>query len=251
VIPPPLIGITAGNDPNNELYYILRWDYVRSVEAAGGLPVILAPGGAAQHPGLLERLHGIILSGGLDIDPSRYGEDRHPTVTRTSLERDEFESTLLKEALERGLPVLAICRGMQMLNVVLGGTLIQDIPSQVGTAICHNDPEKPRNTIAHEVAIAPGSRLHQILPLGRIEVNSFHHQAPKQLGKGLVPVAFSDDGVIEAVELAGSQFVLGVQWHPEAFWAHGAPFAPIFEALVGEVRKAESKLDDTIPILRP
>jgi putative glutamine amidotransferase len=240
--PPPIIGITAGNDPNNEAFYILRWDYIRSVEAAGGLPVILAPGGAAEHPGLFDRIHGLIISGGSDIDPARYGQEPHPALRRISTQRDEFELTVTRSAIARGTPILGVCRGAQVLNVALGGTLVQDIPSLVGTSLVHYDAALPRHALVHEVSIVPGSLLRRILPLERVEVNSLHHQAPDQLGEGLVPVAFSDDGVVEAIELPGDKFVLGIQWHPEAFWAYGAPFAPLFEALVGAARKRELEL---------
>jgi putative glutamine amidotransferase len=237
MVPPPLIGITAGNDPKNEQLYILRWDYVRCVEAAGGLPVILAPGGTSKHPGLFDRIHGIIVSGGVDIQPERYGEEPHPALGRTSAERDAFELQLVADAVKKEIPVLGICRGNQVLNVSLGGTLVQDIPSQIGRTIIHNDLEQPRNTIAHSVRIEPGSRLASILPFEEMAVNSFHHQSVRKVAPGMVPVAWSPDGVIEAIERPGSRrLVLGIQWHPEAFWASPNPFTPLFETLVAEAR---------------
>jgi putative glutamine amidotransferase len=238
---PPLIGITAGNDPEHPDFYVLRWDYVRSLELNGGVPVVLAPSGAVLHPALLSRLDGLMLTGGLDMQPSLYGQEPHPSVTRTSAERDEFELKLVREALGAGLPILAICRGQQVLNVALGGTLIQDLPSQVGTAVSHDDKARLRTGIAHRVAIVPGSRLHALLGADTIEVNSFHHQAVATLGRGLVPTAFAPDGVVEGVELPGARFVVGVQWHPEAFWYERQRFGPLFHALVEGAAQREAR----------
>jgi len=229
---PPLIGIAAGNDPKNPELFVLRWDYVRSVEFAGGVPVILAPSGPALHPSLLGRLDGLILTGGVDISPELYGAPAHPTVTRTSPARDEFELALLADALERDLPVLGICRGSQMLNVALGGTLIQDIPSAVPEHASHDDPERPRAAIAHRVRVDAGSRLASILGRTDLEVNSFHHQAVDRLGRGLVVTARAEDGVIEGIELPSARFVVGVQWHPEAFVKSPEVFGALFSALV-------------------
>ena len=234
---PPLIGITAGNDPLHPEHYVLRWDYVRSVELNGGVPVVLAPAGAALHPALLSRLDGLVLTGGVDVSPALYGAESHPTVTRTSAERDEFELKLVREALAADLPLLAICRGLQVLNVALGGTLAQDLPSLVGTSVSHDDRARPRTGLAHRVRIAPGTRLHALLGADEIEVNSFHHQAASALGHGLVATAFASDGVVEGVELPSARFAVGVQWHPEAFWRDGR-FASLFRALV---QAAEAK----------
>ena len=237
---PPLIGITAGSEPAHPDYYVLRKDYVRSIELCGGLPVVLAPAGAALHPALLSKLDGLVLTGGIDVAPRLYGETPHPTVTDTSAEQDEFEVRLVHEALAHDVPVLAICRGMQLLNVALGGTLIQDLPSLVGTAVSHDDLARPRIAIAHRVVVAPGSKLHSLLGTDEVEVNSFHHQAVGALGHGLVATAFAPDGVVEGVELPSARFVVGVQWHPEAFWKEGR-FASLFRALV---RAAEARTVD-------
>jgi len=237
---PSLVGVTAGNDPTRPDHYVVRWDYVRSVEFAGGVPVVLAPSGAALHPALLSRLDGLVLTGGVDVSPALYGEPPHPAVTTSSAERDEFELKLVREALVLDLPLLAICRGLQVLNVALGGTLVQDIPSLVGTSVSHDDRARPRTGLAHPVRIVPGTRLHTLLGVDGVEVNSFHHQAASALGHGLVATAFAPDGVVEGIELPSARFVLGVQWHPEAFWKERR-FASLFRALV---RAAEARTVD-------
>lgn len=233
---PPLIGITAGNDPRTPGQYVIRWDYVRSIEQAGGIPVILAPSGAALHSRLTTRLDGLLLTGGVDIEPSAYGEPFHPSVTRTSPERDEFEFKLSKTALEQKVPILAICRGLQVLNVVMGGSLVQDIPTVVGSQISHDDSKRQRHELAHQVALKTGTRLYEILKVEKMWVNSFHHQSAKKLGNGLMPVAWADDEVIEAVELPDSHFVIGVQWHPESFWNQGETFLPLFKSFAAAAR---------------
>lgn len=228
----PLIGITAANDPAVPGHYILRWDYVSGVEASGGIPVILAPTRFTPLPRILDRIDGVVLSGGLDISPELYGGPAHPTITGSSLERDEFEAALIREALARDMPILGICRGMQMVNVVLGGDLVQDLPTQVGTSVSHNDPGRPRNAIAHPVGVDPGTRLAALIGREVINVNSFHHQAVRTPGTGFLVSSRSSDGVVEGMELPARRFVLGVQWHPETLWPLGPPFSTLFRALV-------------------
>jgi putative glutamine amidotransferase len=221
-----------GGDHRRQGHLSLRRDYVKAVEAAGGLPVLLAPGRPDDAPELLERVQALVLSGGDDVDPVHYGEAPHETVTGVTPDRDAFELALARQALARDQPTLAICRGQQVLNVATGGTLIQDIPSSVSGAADH-DPERERWELTHEVRLLPGSRLRQVLGEDRVAVNSFHHQAVKDLGQGLVASAWSvADGVIEGIEAPKSRFVLGVQWHPESFWDRRPGFQPLFEALV-------------------
>jgi len=228
----PLVGVTIGNDHRRAGHFSQREDYVRAVEAAGGLPVILAPGRPDDALELAGRIQGLILSGGADVDPAHYGERAHETVTDVTPERDAFELALAREALRRDVPTLAICRGQQVLNVALGGTLIQDIPSSVSGAADH-DPERERWELAHEVRILPGSALRQVLGEDKVAVNSFHHQAVKDLGEGLVASAWSlADGVIEGIEAPGRRFAVGVQWHPESFWNRTPGFQGLFEAVV-------------------
>jgi len=239
---PPLIGITAGNNPKVPGSYVLRWDYVRSIEHAGGLPLILAPTNEALHATLVDRLDGLVLTGGMDVDPSYFGQPLHPKTERVSRERDEFEMLISRKALAENLPVLGICRGCQLLNVVLGGSLIQDIPSCTTSKVSHDDENRPRNAFAHNVKIDPGSRLHRILKVDEAPVNSFHHQAIERLADPLIATAWSDDGLIEAVELTDARFCVAVQWHPEAFWNDGNQFDPLFRAFVNEASKFRGKM---------
>jgi putative glutamine amidotransferase len=232
----PVIGVTAGSSATNREVFAVRDDYVRAVEESGGLPVVLAPGPVAHVPELLGRLDGLLLSGGADLDPTHYGETTHETVAGVSLERDAFELALSREALARDLPFLAICRGHQVLNVATGGTLVQDIPSQVSGALDH-DPKRERWEPAHDVRILPGTRLREILGRDRVAVNSFHHQSIKAPGQGVVVSARAvGDDVIEGIELPNRRFVVGVQWHPEAFWDQPQHFQPLFAALIDASR---------------
>jgi putative glutamine amidotransferase len=215
VASPPLIGLTAGASPDSPDYYVLRWEYLRSIELAGGIPIVLAPSGPALHPSLIDRLDGVVVTGGPDIEPWVYGQRAEEGLLDVSAERDEFEIGLCHAALERGMPVLGICRGIQLLNVQLGGTLIQDLPA---CPIRHLDLKRPRQALVHPVRLAPGSRLAGILELTELEVNSMHHQAVDHLGAGLAAAAVAPDGVVEAIEAVERPFVVGVQWHPEGFW---------------------------------
>jgi putative glutamine amidotransferase len=236
VTPRPAIGITIsyGKDPEQ---FALRDDYVRAVEKAGGLPIVLAPGRPEDAPELLGRVSGLLLTGGGDVDPVEYGESRHEKLGRVVPERDAFELALAREAIGRRLPLLAICRGQQVLNVATGGTLVQDIPSQLSGAVDH-DPDTERWGMAHPVRILPGTRLREILGADTVEVNSFHHQAVKEPGRGVVVSARADDDVVEGIELPDHPFAVGVQWHPEAFWDKGLHFQSLFEALVGASRES-------------
>ena len=187
--------------------------YLDAVAAAGGIPVILAPLPARRLEAIIERLDGVCLSGGPDVEPGCYGASAHPELGPTEPEVDLFELGLVRAARRRGLPILAICRGMQVLNIARGGTLVQHLPD-IGGEIQHRQTG-PASEPTHDVAVAAGSKLAHIAGSERIDVNSFHHQAIDRLGTGLEPVAWSDDGVIEAVEAPGDPFTLGVQWHAE------------------------------------
>jgi putative glutamine amidotransferase len=210
-------------------------DYLESVRRAGGEPVELS--NDDDPPLVLKRLDGVLLTGGLDVDPSLYGEAPHPT-TEIAPERDRFEVPLAREAVKRGVPLLAICRGVQVLNVAEGGTLVQDIPSERRTDLNHSVTE-PKTDHTHAVAIARGSRLADALGGAAVgetcPVNSRHHQAVGAVAPGFVVSATSPDGIVEAIERPGAAFCVGVQWHPENFWRTGE-FAGLFDAFVAAAR---------------
>jgi putative glutamine amidotransferase len=225
----PVIGITLG-DGDRPGFHALRADYVRSVEQADAVPVVLAAGLPGHAQAIVDRIDGLVLSGGVDLDPSLYGEAPHPKLGRVDRRRDDFELALLKVALERDLPTLAICRGQQVLNVALGGTLVQDISSTMEGAMQHDAPGR-RTRRVHPVEVLPGTRLREILGRDTILVNSFHHQAVGRVGAGLVVSGrCPQDGVIEALEMPDTNFVVAVQWHPESFWSRRGSFQPLFDA---------------------
>lgn len=215
-------------------------DYLKSVARAGGEPRVLDPEGG---PGevALDSAEGLLLTGGPDVDPARYGEERHATVSAIAPERDEFEIALIRAAMSRGLPIFGICRGMQVLNVALGGSLIQDLPSHGDRTIEHSKTT-PLCAIAHEVWVNPTSIVASLMPEKMAEadacaVNSRHHQAVNRLAAGLEVAATAPDGVIEAIERPGVPFCVAVQWHPENFWRTGE-FRELFEGFVEACRRA-------------
>jgi putative glutamine amidotransferase len=217
---PPLIGLTPDREDAGAFgyakfpWYALRENYATSIVAAGGLPVAL-PLEVALVPDILERIDGLVLTGGaFDVDPALFGDDeRHETVNVKPL-RTDFEMALTRAALERDLPILGICGGEQLLNVALGGTLIQHIPDEISDALAHEQPN-PRDEPGHEVEIIFGSRLYDIVGTGTLAVNSAHHQAVKEPAASLAVNARAPDGVIEGIEDSDRRFCIGVEWHPE------------------------------------
>jgi putative glutamine amidotransferase len=225
----PVVGITLG-DGERPGVHTMRADYVRSVEQAGAVPVLLATLPAQDAPLVLDRLDGVLLSGGPDVDPELYDRAPHPKLGRVNRRRDDFELALVREAVRRDLPLLAICRGQQVLNVAMGGTLLQDIPSELRGAVDH-DPAGERWRRSHGVEVLAQTRLQAILGRESASVNSFHHQAVDRVGAGLVVSArCPDDGLVEGLEAPGSRFVLSVQWHPESFWNQPDSFRCLFDA---------------------
>ena len=208
-------------------------DYVAALAQAGARVRVL-DAAIDLLPAALNGCDGLLLTGGVDVDPRMYGEAAHPTVELDAT-RDDYELALAKLAIARDLPLLAICRGVQVLNVAAGGSLIQDLPSQHPSSIPHAINE-PRNAIAHDVTITPGTCLSVLLgEPAAMAVNSRHHQAVKDTAPGFVVSAVSPDGVIEAIERPASSFCVGVQWHPENFWATGQ-FSGLFDGLVRAAR---------------
>jgi putative glutamine amidotransferase len=213
-------------------------DYLESIRRAGGEPVELHYEQDAPAD-IVRRSQGLLLTGGGDVDPTLYGETPHETFQPSEPGRDDYEIALVRAAAASDLPIFAICRGMQVLNVALGGTLLQDIPSMVNGAVHHSVPE-PRYALAHEVWVASGSRLDRLmadtLEGETCQVNSRHHQAVKVVASGWEVSGTAPDGVIEAIEQTGNLFRLAVQWHPENFWRTGE-FRALFEGFVEAAQK--------------
>jgi putative glutamine amidotransferase len=214
----PIIGVTLDSEPPGGYsrlpWYALRENYCDVVAAAGGMPIALPhePDLAQGYLGLIDGL--VVTGGAFDIDPALYGAgERHGTVTLKE-RRTRFEWAITKGAVDRDLPTLGICGGQQLLNVVLGGSLIQHLPDAVPGCLPHEQPN-PRTEPGHEVLIAPGTLLHRITGADRLPVNSAHHQAAERVGPGILVSATAPDGVIEAIEDPARRFCLGVQWHPE------------------------------------
>ena len=242
----PLIGITCSRVTGGawgtySLGHFMDYtfsEYSQAILHAGGAPVIIP---AAQDKKSLERilaaLQGLILSGGPDINPRRYGEEPLAGLGEVDEALDQMELLAAGMAVERNLPLLGICRGIQVLNVTLGGTLYQDIASQVPESICHT-PKTDKAVNTHSIRIEAGSRLHKLCGRRDIWVNGKHHQAVKDLAPGLTVAARARDGVVEAVELQGKRFVMGVQWHPEGTWRHDAYSRKLFSAFIQAARSA-------------
>jgi putative glutamine amidotransferase len=235
----PLIGITAFETkhlrPPHAPLYATGQRYVRAIEDAGGLPVILSPALTNETlRAVFDRLDGLLLSGGGDIDPAIYGEEPHASIWGLDMNRDRAELAMAKWAAEAQTPLLCICRGTQVLNVALGGSLVQDIASMVPDALTHMYDEEtmPREAVAHPVSVETDSLLSSLIQDSRAEVNSWHHQSIKRVADDLKVVALSPDGIVEAIELPGHRFALGVQWHPEWLYQQQPEMARLFEGLV-------------------
>ena len=221
----PIIGVATqtlpgivGERPN---CWVMGHRYVEALRNVGGLPwlIPLLPHDPDTMQAIFERLDGVFLTGGVDVDPTRYGEAKTALCGATDPDRDAVELMLLRHALAAKLPVLAVCRGIQIVNVALGGTLYQDLSAQVPASMKHDyfptAVSPSRSYLAHDIRVAPGSRLGDILGATAAPVNSMHHQAIKTLARGLRPTAHAPDGVIEGVEGTGDQYLVAVQWHPE------------------------------------
>ena len=217
----PLVGVPTGREKSQRFYglplYIMNQTYIRILENLGALPIMIPlQMTEATLRGIFERLDGLFLPGGEDIDPAHYGNERHPLLGATDKERDRTELLVTRWAVEAGMPLLGVCRGVQMINVACGGTLHQDLHDECPTLNKHDytPPSYERYRISHSVTVEPDSRVAR--SLGTVhEVNSMHHQGIQRLGAGLRVVARAEDGLPEAVEMPVLPFVVGVQWHPE------------------------------------
>lgn len=242
----PLIGLTAGEIENTQKPWApythgQSFTYVEAIVHAGGVPVILPITDDEEvWRELYERCDGIVLAGGNDVDPARYGQVMHAKTHDVSTFRDAQEFALLQLALAGTKPVLAICRGMQLLNVGLGGTLFQDVPEQVVGAQNHeaSNTEKDVARMAHHLTLKPDSKLARLVGKGSLPTNTHHHQAVDRVAPSLQAVAWAEDGVVEGLELQGERFIIGVQSHPESLEAHAEPrWALLFKAFVKEAAK--------------
>lgn len=232
----PVIGIST-NHVNEAGRVDLSMKYIESIRRAGGIPLLIAPG-ETRLDQLLEQLDGVILSGGGDVDPARYDAVRHEAVERANHARDELELTLARRTIEADKPMLCICRGVQVLNVALGGSLVQHIPDALETDMPHRydmvgaDKEYQR----HAVSVSAESRLAKIMTSDTVNTASWHHQSLERVAEGLEVVAVAEDGIIEAVEMKGKP-VFGVQWHPEVTAAEDETQQNLFNEIVRLARE--------------
>jgi putative glutamine amidotransferase len=233
----PLIGITTYGRGTDDRFR-LPAEYVDAVRRAGGVPVLIPPGGEIGQ--LLDELDGWILAGGGDLDPLLYDGRSHPSIERVDAERDASEMELARLVVERDLPALCICRGAQVLNVALGGSLIEHLPEEVGDAIVHR-AEKDGSYPRHQVAVEGGSRLAAIMGADRVEPASWHHQAVRRLAPGLVLTARAPDGTVEAFERPDREWLIAVQWHPEVTAGEDPTQQRLFDSLVAAARRRRAR----------
>jgi putative glutamine amidotransferase len=253
---PPVIAMTTTTTTvadSGSTIVTLTGAYIEAIERMRGAPLLLSPvhtEHSLEH--LIGLADGLVLTGGEDVDPSFYGHQPHPELGVVNIARDRMEFAVLKLALERRMPVLAICRGIQLLNVAFGGTLFQHLPAQRAEGVIHEQPA-PINERWHAARVAPSSRLAEIFGATELFINSFHHQGIDHLGKGLRPVVWAEDGLIEGVEAEGHPWVMGVQWHPERGEAESPhdrrhPDTRLFYAFVEAARGyRDSVLDYSMP----
>jgi putative glutamine amidotransferase len=232
----PLIGITTDRMYRSSglLQQGITQAYIEAIYQAGGCPVLIPLGGPSEaYAELAQRLDGVLFTGGGDVHPAAYASQPHPKVTYVDEDRDRVEIAMLHLALERRLPILGVCRGLQVINIALGGTLFEDIADQRPDSLKHDySPGYPRNYLAHPIETQSSSLLAQVLGVQQVEVNSLHHQAVRRLAGGLIPTAFAPDGVVEDLELPDYPFGLAVQWHPEWLREHLSMRA-LFRAFIG------------------
>ena len=235
----PAVALTATTEVIRDVLRTrLNAAYTDAARAAGLRPFILPVLHGADADEMLEGMNGLILTGGEDVAPARYGEAPHPALGEAHAGRDEFELALVRAARARGLPTLAICRGVQIANVALGGTLVQDLPSEWTDPLRH-ESGAGRSDRTHAVTLVAGSKLERACVASRISVNSMHHQAIARLASGLLPSAVAPDGVVEGVEWNGDDWwMLGVQWHPEELVRGAEPWdRALFAAFADAARR--------------
>lgn len=251
----PLVGIPCRAGVRGEAkrpVYHGNQAYVHAVENAGGIPILIPfMEDQASLYSLLPRLDGILLPGGIDVHPHQYKEEVHEAVKESDPQLDALELILARWAWQNDLPMLGICRGMQVLNVSRGGTLYQDLSAQVPSDIPHSNWDQPRSAINHDITVEPGSRMDQILGERVIAVNSLHHQAVKDPGEGLVVSGRAPDGVIELIEAPERRFVLAAQCHPEELYKDHPVWVRLFAAFVDACLEHMSCHLETIEVILP
>ena len=226
----PIIGVLAEID--DELNTKVQNSYIHAIEMSGGIPIsfpYVDDSETIEH--LVDICNGFFFTGGADIDPKRYGEEAMESIGVIQEHRDEFEFRVFQKVIKTSKPILAICRGAQLVNVALGGTLYQDIPSEIHTKISHRQCE-PKFSPSHDVRIVIDTPLYEIMGTEQIKANSFHHQAIKELGKGLEIMAFAEAGIIEAIYSSGTQYLRAYQWHPERLFEADPQNRMIFEDFI-------------------
>ncbi len=231
----PIIGLIAEVD--DEKKNGMKHPYSVAIEAAGGIPLLIpySENEETQND-YVTRLDGFVFTGGADMDPKLFGEEKKITCGRIYPLRDAFERQMLQKILAARKPILAICRGMQVINVAFGGTLYQDIPTEYETTLCHAQ-SVPSTEPSHDIFIKEKTPLAALLGKTRMMGNSFHHQAIKALGKGLCITATAEDGIIEAISYEGNSYLRGYQWHPERLCGFDRDNLRLFEEFIGECRK--------------
>lgn len=226
----PIIGMLGEID--NELSTKMLNSYTHAIEKSGGTPILFPFAGESETiDHLVDICDGFFFTGGVDIHPNRYGEEAGENIGEIQEHRDEFELNVFQRVIQTSKPILAICRGAQLVNVALGGTLYQDIPSEAQTKILHRQSE-PKFSHSHDVRIMINTPLYEMMKAERIKANSFHHQAIKTLGDGLEIMALAEDGIIEAVYSSGRQYIRAYQWHPERLYETDAQNRIIFEDFI-------------------
>ncbi|MBR6800259.1 MAG: gamma-glutamyl-gamma-aminobutyrate hydrolase family protein [Eubacteriaceae bacterium] len=237
----PLIGLAPLiYDDKTKINMMMYPRYTTAVEFAGGIPIILPLTDKYEDiKELVTVLDGIILTGGEDVNPSYYGEEKESFCGKIVPELDAMEDVLFKESLKQNKPVFGICRGCQFINASLGGTLYQDLPTQRPSDLTHQLPSSDIR-FSHKITAEEGSLLHSILGTTSFDVNSFHHQGIKDLAPGLVPIGYADDGLIEAVYMPSKNFVFGVQWHPEFHFDHDPISQQLFKGFLDACRETKS-----------
>lgn len=226
----PVIGITTFI---SEKGLTLPTTYIDAINDTEGVPMVLAKTlDAGKVKAQIDSIDALLLTGGNDIEPALFNEEPHRALGEIEPGRDEYESSLIERAVEKGIPVLGICRGAQILNIQQGGTMYQDIYNQIDEELNQHTQKAARNYLAHTVNIKEGSLLHEITGETSIRTNTFHHQANKEVPDHFIISATSPDGVVEAVESTMHEFVLGLQWHPEGTYFNDAPSKKIFHAFV-------------------